>query len=282
MDTYATATGQSRTSDGVTRESNASAVSWAAIFAGTVAAGASSLVLLALGAGLGLASVSPWPGSGASATTVTVMAAIWLIVVQWLACGLGGYLAGRLRSKWVNLHTHEVFFRDTAHGLLVWALATVVGSVLLTSGVSSAIGMGARAAGAAASGGAAAATNATASAVSPYDVDMLFRGTRDTTGSPSNTSAEATRILGKALGANSMPAADRTYLAQLVAAKTGISQEEAQRRVDAVTAQVRAAADTARKDAAMTSIYLALSLLIGAFVAGVGAAIGGRVRDLHP
>jgi hypothetical protein len=272
-------TAEPQTIAAATREANTSAVSWSAVIAGTVAAAATSLILLALGSGIGLASVSPWPGSGTSATTFTVVTAIWLIVVQWVASGLGGYLTGRLRSKWVSTHTHEVFFRDTAHGLLMWALAAVLGTVLLGSAVSSAIGTGVRAAGTASSGGG----NTAASAVNPYDVDTLFRSSRPDANAPaSNASTEATRILGKALTAGNMAAADRSYLAQLVADRTGLSQEEAQRRVDAVTIQAREAADTARKASAMASIYLALSMLIGAFIAGVAAAMGGRVRDTHP
>jgi hypothetical protein len=283
MDTLATTPAEAHVSGTTAREANTSAVSWPAVIAGTVVAAATSLILLALGSGIGLASVSPWPGSGASATTVTVMTAIWLIVVQWVASGLGGYLTGRLRSKWVGTHTHEVFFRDTARGLLMWALATVLGTVLLASAISSAIGTGVRAAGTAASGG----LNAAASAVNPYDVDTLFRSSGpDANGSTSNAranaSAEATRILGKALTAGNMPATDRSYLAQLIAGRTGLSQEEAQRRVDAVTTEAREAADAARQASAMASIYLALSMLTGAFIAGVAAAMGGRVRDTHP
>jgi hypothetical protein len=230
------------------------------------------VILLAMGAGLGLASVSPWPGSGASVTTFTVMTAIWLIVVQWLASGLGGYLTGRLRSRWVSTHTHEVFFRDTANGLVMWALATVLGAVLLASAASLAVGTGVRAAGVPTSG-----------AVNPYDVDSLFRSSHpDVTIPASNASSEATRILGKALTTGNMPAADRGYLAQLIAARSGLSQEEAQQRVDAVTTQAREAADAARKASAAASIYIALSMLVGAFIAGVAAALGGRVRDTHP
>jgi len=99
-------------------ESAVSAVSWVAIIAGAFAIAAASLILLALGAGLGLASVSPWYNSGPSATTFGVWAAVWLIVVQWLSAALGGYLTGRLRTKWVGVHTNEVYFRDTAHGFL--------------------------------------------------------------------------------------------------------------------------------------------------------------------
>jgi hypothetical protein len=111
---------------GHTLELSASAISWAAIIGGASAAVALSLILLALGSGFGLASVSPWPNSGASVTTLTVMTAIWLVVVQWISSGLGGYLTGRLRTKWVGVHTHEVFFRDTAHGLLAWAVELVL------------------------------------------------------------------------------------------------------------------------------------------------------------
>jgi hypothetical protein len=257
-------------------EDNSSAVSWAAILAGTLLAAAVSLILLAVGSGIGLSVVSPWPGTGATATTFTVFTAIWLIVVQWVASGLGGYLTGRLRSRWVSVHSHEIFFRDTAHGLLTWALAAVVGATLLASTISSAMGNGARAA----IGGGIASTP------DPYDVDALFRSARpapnDSGANPIagfNPSAEASRILGKALEGSNTAMADRDYLTQLVVAKTGLSQAEAQQRVDTVTIQARQAADVARKGSALLSLYVALSMLVGAFVAGVAAAIGGRVRD---
>jgi hypothetical protein len=107
-----------------------SAVSWGAIFAGATAALALSFVLLALAAGFGLKLASPWPGARSSLTDFTPMLGAWMIVVQVLASALGGYLAGRLRTKWLNVHGHEVHFRDTAHGLLTWALSTVAGVVL--------------------------------------------------------------------------------------------------------------------------------------------------------
>ena len=119
-------------------EASASAVSWAAIIAGSVAAVALAIVLTSLAAGLGLTTVSAWPNAGASATTFTISAGIGLIVVQWLSSALGGFVAGRLRTKWAGVHTHEVFFRDTAHGFLSWALATIVGSLLLGAAASSA------------------------------------------------------------------------------------------------------------------------------------------------
>src|SRR5512142_591817 len=103
------------------------AVSWASIVGGAVAAAATSVILVALGSGIGFSAISAWPGSGMSATAFGVTGAIWLVVTQWLSSGLGGYLSGRLRTKSVGLHTDEVFFRDTAHGFLSWALSTLIG-----------------------------------------------------------------------------------------------------------------------------------------------------------
>jgi len=274
------------------QESSISAVSWQAIFGGAFAAAAASIVLVALGSGFGLASVSPWPNTGASATTFTVMTAIWFIVVQWLASGLGGYLAGRLRTKWANTHTHEVFFRDTAHGFITWAVATIIVAVALSAAVTSALSGGVHAAATVAAGasqGAAAATVASQPAVAPYNIDTLFRSSRpDATGNSAEARSEATRILVNGITTGDVPAADRTYLAELVSARTGTSAEEAQKRVDTAIAQAKAAdtkarqaADAARKAASETSIFTALSMLVGAFIACIAAALGGQRRDLH-
>lgn len=120
---------------GTTTESRGSAVSWSAIAAGTVAAIALTLTLLTIGSAFGLGSVSPWPGVGAKPTTFTIGAGIWLIVTQWLSAALGGYMAGRLRVRWHGLHTDEVLFRDTAHGLLTWATATVIMAMVTVTAV---------------------------------------------------------------------------------------------------------------------------------------------------
>jgi hypothetical protein len=276
-----------------TIEASSSAVSWAAIVAGAFVAASSSLILLSLGSGLGLASVSPWSNSGASATTFTVMTGIWLIVVQWIASGTGGYLTGRLRTKWVGTHTHEVFFRDTAHGFLTWAVAAVIGAALLASAASSIVGGGTRAAATIASGaaqGAAGLAQSGPSAVGGYDVDFLFRSDKpDANSSTTEARAETTRILANGLTAGTFTDADRTYLAQQVAARTGISQDDAQKRVDDVIARVKAAqvkalqtADAARKAASAFAIFTALSMLIGAFIACAASALGGQQRDEHP
>src|SRR5512140_2225019 len=117
-----------------------SAISWAAIAAGAVAAAALTLVLLAFGAGMGFSAVSPWGNSGISASTFQITTAHYLMVVALLASAMGGYVAGRLRTRWVGVHTYEVFFRDTAHGFLAWAFATVIGAGLLAAAASNIAG----------------------------------------------------------------------------------------------------------------------------------------------
>lgn len=116
-----------------------SAVSLSAIAVGTIVAIALTITLGVIGTGFGLASVSVWPGAGASPKAFTIGAGIWLIVTQWLSAAAGGYIAGRLRTRWHGLHTNEVFFRDTAHGFVTWALATLVVAVVavIASAVSS-------------------------------------------------------------------------------------------------------------------------------------------------
>src|SRR3978361_922070 len=119
---------------------SAPGVSWAAVLAGGVASGALTLVLLSLGTGLGLSVVSPWGNSGVSATTFKIGTGLYFIVMAMISSAVGGYLAGRLRTKWVGGQTTEVHFRDTAHGFLAWAAASVLGAVLLASPASSLIG----------------------------------------------------------------------------------------------------------------------------------------------
>jgi hypothetical protein len=121
-------------------ESQASAVSWAAILAGGVASAALTLLMLAFGTGMGFSVVSPWTNSGVSSTTFSLWAGLYLIVVAMTASSVGGYLAGRLRTKWSGVHTHEVYFRDTAHGFLAWAFATVLSAAVLASAAAQIVG----------------------------------------------------------------------------------------------------------------------------------------------
>lgn len=281
--------------------------SWGAIVGGAVVATAVSLVLMLLGSGLGMTVVSPWDYAGVTATTFAVSTAIWLIVTQWISAGIGGYIAGRLRARWTNIPADEVFFRDTAHGFIAWALATLIVATVLASTMAAITGTATQAAATVAAGGTAAAVQAadetapggllatdrardrTGQDETAYMVDRLFRVPAPPgVGAPTTAAdarAETQRILATGLDA---PIADddRAYLVQLVANRAGVSPADAQSRVDAAIERMKtakreaqAAADAARKAAATIAIVGALSLVIGAFIASVGGALGGRLRD---
>ena len=277
-------------------ESIYSGVSWGAIIAGAVAATSLVLILLSIGSGLGLAAVSPWKHEGASAGALGVSMVIGLIVVQWLSAAFGGYITGRLRTRWSDKHADEVYFRDTAHGFLTWALGAVFGAILLTSaatsaisGVGSAISAVGTGAALGASQGATQSDHSTSGWMDTngYYLDGLFRTDRpNAQATDAEVRAETTRILVRSMQNETIAPEDRTYLAQVIANRTGITQEEAQARIDNTVAKLkeaevkaRAAADVARKQAAKLAMYTALSMLIGAFVACAAAALGGRHRD---
>jgi hypothetical protein len=277
-----------------------SGVSWAAVIAGGVTASAVAIILLLFGAGLGLATISPWAGRGVDAGAFTVFAAIWLIIVQWTASGLGGYMAGRLRTKWTMVHTDEVFFRDTAHGFLSWALGVLITAMVLTLASFSVAGTGAQLA---------AQVAANASTATRYDVDLLFRQNANPAVSAGGTAlgtppplpapgvsplsdqqmrAQATDILAEGVANGSAAQADSTYLAQLVAQRTGLAPADAQERVTDVLNReqtmlrmAKQAVNAGRKAASMAAIYTFVALLIGAFIASVAGAIGGKLRDTY-
>lgn len=282
------------------------AVSWPAIFAGAAGAAALSLILLILGTGLGLSSVSPWTQQGIGATTFGVTTILWITFTQLAASGLGGYLAGRLRSRWADTQADEVYFRDTAHGFLAWAVASLATAALLTSVIASIVGGGVQAGATVAAGGAAAATNVASQVADKagdggkdgmaYFIHALFRSSATATSpplsapSPEASAAEATGIFLNGLKNGALPADDAAYLGQQVAARTGMTVADAQKRVTESFARVqikareadttaREAADKARKASAKGALWLFVSLLIGAFVASLAATFGGRQRD---
>lgn len=287
---------------GPEEESARSAVSWAAIAAGAFIAAAMSLILVALGAGFGLSAISPWHRSTAGGVSFAMVA--WLIIMQIVSGSLGAYVAGRLRTRWVSVHDDEVFFRDTAHGFLVWAVGTVLTAAFLTSAAAGLAGAGLRAGANVLTGAATAAAGASAVAGSnelrDYTADLLLRnaaGNAVTSNSGSVSismtgqdggavRSEIGRILTANANRTEFAPADRTYLTQLIVARTGTSQADADQRVAAAIAQwqdaqnkAREAADTARKVAAETSLWIFLSLLVGAFCASYAGTIGGRQRD---
>ena len=255
------------------REAHASGVSWGAVIGGAFVTAAFSLILLALGAGLGLSSVSPWSNVGASASTLGTVAIIWLLLIEIVASGLGGYLTGRLRTKWAILHTDEVYFRDTANGFLSWAVALVITVTFLASAAASMVGDAAHAT--------ADGVPTAMSTVDPngYFVDMLFRSDRPPGEQNSAVQAEAGRTFAHALLQSETSAADKSALASLVAARTGMSMSEAEQRVAGLLTAARQAADTARKATARLLLWLFVALMMGAFSASYAATIGGRQRD---
>jgi hypothetical protein len=307
-------------------------VSWAAIFAGAAAAAALSLILVVLGSGLGFSSVSPWSLRGPSGEALGVSAIVWLCITAVAASGLGGYLAGRLRTKWPALHVDEVYFRDTAHGFLAWAVATLITAGVLVSAIGSIVSTGATAAGEIA--GAAAATGATSLALapgitqgaeesrpsfqgfrsestsmSPYLLDSLFRnssasptqsaGGAETAGNSVTGSADLSgdkvqvgRILANALRTGQLPPEDLSYASHLVAARTGLPQADAEKRVTdlytttltkvrATETDAKNVADRVRKSTANALLWIFVSLLLGAFSASLMATFGGRRRDIY-
>jgi len=326
----------------VAPRASASAVSWGAVLAGATAAAALSLILLLLGAGLGLSAVSPWARDGASAAALGVAGIVWLAFTQLAASGLGGYLAGRLRVRWRDTDADEVHFRDTAHGMLSWAVATLFTAAVLTASVGAIAGIGVKgaavAAGTVATGAAATAAAGTAADESGmkggssgtartslgsgdfgYYVDTLLRPSATaptTTSTPSaapagvnpatlrawpdasmvhadeQSSASLNRLLVRALrDGGTLSPEDTRAAGQLVAQRTGLTQAEAERRVtetlqrarteaQALETRAREAADTARKTALTTALWMVVALLIGAFTASLLATFGGRQRDL--
>jgi hypothetical protein len=256
------------------------AVSWPAIFAGGTAAAAVTFMLVTLGSAVGLSSISPWSNSGVSAGTFKISAGIFVVVVAMIASTIGGYIAGRLRTKWNGAHSEEVLFRDTAHGFLAWAFATAFGVLVL--GAASTALIGGVAAGASA-GGAQAASTAAASPTD-YFVDSLLRreGTAATPPQGDNAAAraEVNRIFMRGFAQpDGVSTADQTYLAQMVASRTGRSQQEAQVRVTEVINGAKAAVDEARRFSAATALWLTLAMFVGAFSASFAALEGGQLRD---
>lgn len=265
-------------------------VDWAAIIAGAVLASAISILMFTFGTAIGLSMLSPWEGEGASATAYFITLALWTLWVVVSSFMAGGYIAGRMRRRIGDGTEHEVEVRDGAHGLLVWALGLVLASLLLAAGISGAAGVVAKGA------GAAAGVAARDADVNDYTIDTLLRPTA-ASGSVSVTSTDSStpvnmagatvredrqeiaRLLtfGKKNGA--LTADNKTYLAQRVAARTGMTQSEAQARVDQVLTEAKQKADAARKSGIVIGFLTAAALAVAAAAAAFAANLGGRHRD---
>ena len=276
-------------------ESPLSTVSWGAVIAGAAASAAVTLLLLALGVGLGFSVISPWADQGVSATTFHIGAGIYMIVVAMIASTIGGYSAGRLRARWAGVHADEVYFRDTAHGFLTWAVATLFSAAVLGAATTHLL------AGASAGSIPAAGAGAAQAMTSPNDVyvDTLLRadtapavaGTTSPAATPGTTAAPMTggdltatrgelgRLLAPSFRSGELSTADRAYVGRVVSARTGISQAEADRRVSDTVAQAKKAADDARRAALKAALWLAAAMFAGALAAALAAIEGGILRD---
>lgn len=268
-------------------DGSSSGVSWAAVLAGAATSASLSLVLFILGVGLGLSAVSPWSYNTATIGKSTI---IWLGLSQLASSGIGGYLAGRLRVKWASVHTDEVYFRDTAHGLLTWAVATLVTAIFLAGAVHAVIG-GAIEVGVAASTAISDKPESGPHGLVGYFSEVLLR-TDQTRTIPDNvaTRGEVEQILVNDLRIGTLPTDDRQYLSSLVVKRTGLTLTEAEKRVDIVYARLSKAksdieiaaketADKARKAAAYSALWMFVALMLGAFFASVFATLGGKQRD---
>ena len=253
-------------------EARNSAVSWSAIAAGAITTIAISLMLLALGAGTGLSSISPWSNEGVSPRTVGTSALLWLAFVAVVSSSAGGYLAGRLRTKWVNVHSDEVYFRDTAHGFLVWAFAMVICAAFLTSTANTMVGQGLRETGAQ-------RTDLGTVSANRYYVDSLFRAAQTPTPNDEAMRSEATLIFDHAVRDRQISDEDHNYLAHVIAVRTGISDAEAQKRVMDMFDMAVRTLDATRKAVAHALYWIFASMLAGAFFASFAATLGGRERD---
>lgn len=254
-----------------TPEANASGVSWSAVIAGSFVTAALYLILLSLGAGLGLSSISVWSNIGVSAATVGSASILWLIFAEIVSSSMGGYLAGRLRTKWTMIHSDEVYFRDTAHGFLSWCVALVITAALLGSAATAMIGS---------PSGHGPVETTVSHGPNDYFVDSLLRtGAANPQMDTASLHDEVAIILASSLKHGGLSSDDKAYLDQVVTARTGMDQSDADKRVSNIYATAREASETARKALAHTLLWIFIALLIGAFCASFAGTIGGRQRD---
>jgi hypothetical protein len=262
-------------------------VDWPAIIAGIVFASALSVLFISFGSAVGLNFVDFNSREGAAPWLIGIGAASWFLWVQISSFMAGGYLTGRLRRRHFDSTEDESDMRDGAHGLLVWGGAMILGAALAVGGVGAAANMAGSAIATATVAASSAADEGSMVDPNAYFVDTLFRTETPATGDTTLVRDEASRIYAQAaLGDGTVAAEDRTYLANVVAANTGLSPEEAQARVDQVSTNVEAArqqaieaARVARNTAIIAAFLIAASSLVSAIGAYWAAQKGGNHRD---
>jgi hypothetical protein len=249
------------------------AVQWAPVIAGAMAAAALAFVLHSVAVGMGLSVGSAAPSWRDASFALVLLSALYLVLTAVTAYGFGGYVAGLLREP-TTAPADEVEFRDGMHGLLVWALAT-----LLTAAFALATAQSLTRLAAPEGGSAGPATSVGGENIIAYDLDRLFRSARPMDGNVNYDRAQAARILLTTSSHRGMLPEDRTSLAGLVAARTGLAQPEAERRVDDVAARAKENIARARRAGVIVAFAAGASALLGAAAAWFAACAGGQVRD---
>jgi hypothetical protein len=248
-------------------------VQWGPVFAGAVAAAALASVLHAFAGAIGLAVSSTAPTWRDASIFLWVLSGLYLVLVALAAYGLGGYIAGRLRTRLLSAEPDEIDFRDGIYGILVWSVATLLTAILLLLAASATTRLAAPAGGAAGLSTSVAGENIVA-----FDLDRLFRG-RSGDADLSQTRAEAARILLTSSSHSGVIAEDRTYLIRLVAARTNLAAPDAERRVDAAIASSKQNISRARKSTVILAFMVGAAALLGAAAAWFAAGVGGKHRD---
>jgi hypothetical protein len=248
------------------------AAEWGPIVAGAIAAAALALVLHSFALAIGLSVSSAAPTWRDASIALALLSALYVILSALASYGLGGYVAGLMRSR-AATPRDDIEFHDGMHGLLVWALAT-----LLTAMIGLAIAQALPRL-AAPSGGPASSASVASENLIAFDLDRLFRSERRTNADLDHPRAEAARILLTTSSHRGMQPDDRTYLIRMVAAQTGLAQPEAERRVDEVAARVKDNIARARRSVVVIAFAAGAAALLGAAASWFAAGAGGRVRD---
>lgn len=260
---------------------------WPAVIAGAVVASAISLVLITFGSAIGLSLTSPFDNAGMSAVGLAVALGLWVVWVQVSSFMAGGYVTGRMRRRAYDASEHESDVRDGMHGLVMWGTGVLVGALFLALSASGVATTAATAAGGAAQTAVEKMADA-AQGANPLSqaVDTAFRTSRPEAGNTADARDEAMAIMARGIAQGDIPEADRTYLAQVVSARTGVPEDEAKTRVDTMVANAQQAAEEAKQQAerakrfaVIAAFVAAASLAISAAAAFWAAGMGGRHRD---
>lgn len=271
-----------------------SIMDWPAILAGAAIAAGAMVVFTGFTTAIGLGSVSAEPGEGLG-TFAAILVGLFSFLTTLASFGLGGYIAGRMRTPAAGIPADETRARDGVHGLTVWAIGTLVGAFLtfgLVSGTVRAVGSAASTAveaGGSAVGGALQGAGQLAGGVvggagqlaggvisgvgqaaggaiqgageaaggagglqdilpqglqqNPLDylANRLLRPAEDANATYSDAAIrnEIMGIIGTVLRTGELPQDDRDYLVRALAARTQLSQQEIEARIEEAVIQVQ-------------------------------------------